>query len=394
MDERIIRFRVGVVVLAAILAGGILVFAFGNRSRFLGQYSVFSQFDTAPGVTVNTPVRKNGITIGRVSNVELLDDGVMITMRLDADKKIRKSELVQISSATLLGDAVLEFVPGDDKTLYTSFYGNGDTMETPGIVEVNPMQALAKFADVGDDLEFTVQAVGKAGNQIADLAGDLGQVINDNQAQFKRIMDKTEASLTSLQSTSDTINKIVGDPELSKALKDSIMKAPAILDELKESMTEAKDTLAGFKSMSSRAETNLANLEKFTKPLGERGEQIVVNVEQSLSGLNELVREIVSFSRTLNNSEGTLGQLVHDRELYDKVKSTITEIERVSKQISPLMADIRVFAKKLKEDPRQLGVKGALDRRPGGVSGSAGAGFGSGLGMGGHDSGEVIYSEE
>jgi phospholipid/cholesterol/gamma-HCH transport system substrate-binding protein len=390
MDERIIRFRVGVVVLAAILAGGILVFAFGNRSRFLGQYSLFVQFDTAPGVTVNTPVRKNGITIGRVSNVELLDDGVMVTARIDSDKKIRKSELCQISSATLLGDAVLEFVPGDDKTLYASFYGNADTMETPGLVEVNPMQALSKFAEVGDDLEFTVQAVGKAGNQVADLAGDLSQVINNNQAQFKRIMDKTESSLTSLQSTSEAINGLISDPELSTALKDSIKRAPVILDELKDAMTQAKETLAGFKTMSARAETNLANMEKFTKPLGERGEQIVLNVEQSLSGLNELVREIVTFSRNLNESEGTLGQLVRDRELYDKVKSTVTEIERVAKQIGPLMSDIRVFAKKLKEDPRQLGVKGALDRRPGGVSG----GGNSGLLKGGFEHGEVIYSEE
>jgi phospholipid/cholesterol/gamma-HCH transport system substrate-binding protein len=389
MDERIMRFRVGVVVLAAILAGGILVFAFGNRSRFLGQYSLFIQFDTAPGVTVNTPVRKNGITIGRVSDVELRDDGVMITARIDSDKKIRQSELCQISSATLLGDAVLEFVPSDDKTFYTSFYGNGDTMRTPGLVQVNPMQALSKFAEVGDDLEFTVQAVGKAGNQVADLAGDLSQVINNNQDQFKRIMDKTESSLTSLQSTSEAINGLISDPELSAALRDSIKRAPAILDELQESLTQAKDTLGGFKSMSTRAETNLANLEKFTKPLGERGEQIVLNVEQSLSGLNELVREIVTFSRQLNESEGTLGQLVRDRELYDKVKSTVTEIERVAKQVGPLMSDIRVFAKKLKEDPRQLGVKGALDRRPAGVSGGMGGGSG-----GGFNPGEVIYHEE
>jgi phospholipid/cholesterol/gamma-HCH transport system substrate-binding protein len=389
MDERVIRFRVGVVVLAAILALGILVFAFGNRSRFLGQYSLYIQFDTAPGVTVNTPVRKNGITIGRVSNVELLDDGVMITTRIDSDKKIRQSELCQISSATLLGDAVLEFVPGDDKTLYASFYGNGDTLKTPGLVEVNPMQALSKFADVGDDLEFTVQAVGRAGNQVADLAEDLNQVINNNQDQFKRIMDKTETSLTSLQSTSEAINKLISDPELNTALRDSIKRAPAVLDELQSSLAQARETLDGFKTMSNRAEVNLANLEKFTKPLGERGEQIVLNVEQSLSGLNELVREIVTFSRNLNESEGTLGQLVRDRELYDKVKSTVTEIERVAKQIGPLMSDIRVFAKKLKEDPRQLGVKGALDRRPAGISGGMASPFG-----GGHEGGEVIFGEE
>jgi phospholipid/cholesterol/gamma-HCH transport system substrate-binding protein len=392
MDERIIRFRVGVVVLAAILAGGILVFAFGNRSRFLGQYTLYIQFDTAPGVTVNTPVRKNGITIGRVSNVELLDDGVMLTARIDSDKKIRQSELCQISSATLLGDAVLEFVPGDDRSLYTSFYSNGDTMQTPGIVQINPMQALSRFAEVGDDLDFTVQAVGRAGEQVGNLAQDLTNVINNNQDQFKRIMDKTEASLASLEATSNTINQLVSDPELSAALRDSIKKAPVLLDELQNSLAQAKETLDGFKSMSARAENNLANLEKFTKPLGERGEQIVVNVEQSLSGLNELVREIVAFSRQLNESEGTLGQLVRDRELYDKVKSTVTEIERVAKQVGPLMADIRVLAKKLKDDPRQLGVKGALDRRPSGVSGARTPS--TGFGLGGYESGEVIFGEE
>ncbi len=113
MDERVLSFRVGVVVVTAVILGVILILLFGAAPQFFTEtYTVRVRFPRAPGVTVNTPVLKSGVKIGRVTDVELLrEGGVILTLRLDRDKPVLRSEVPRISTGSLVtGDAVVEFV--------------------------------------------------------------------------------------------------------------------------------------------------------------------------------------------------------------------------------------------------------------------------------------------
>ena len=113
MDERRLRIRVGIVVFAAVIVSMILVVLFGLKPQFLQpQYVVKVGFPRAPGVSRDTPVRKDGVPIGRVSDVMLRDKGgVVITMRIDENRKLRMNEFARISMGSLVtGDAVIEFV--------------------------------------------------------------------------------------------------------------------------------------------------------------------------------------------------------------------------------------------------------------------------------------------
>ena len=74
MDERTLRFRVGVVVVAGATILIILITLLGAwPSPFKPRYTFSSRFPRSPGVTIDTPVRKSGIQIGRVADVELQD---------------------------------------------------------------------------------------------------------------------------------------------------------------------------------------------------------------------------------------------------------------------------------------------------------------------------------
>ena len=110
MDERVIQFRVGVVVVAAASITVILVMLFGALPTLRPRYTLHIRFPEAPGVTVDSPVRKSGVQIGRVSNVKLLEQGgVVISMRIDKRFPLRRNEICRIGSDSLgTGDAVLE----------------------------------------------------------------------------------------------------------------------------------------------------------------------------------------------------------------------------------------------------------------------------------------------
>ena len=72
MNDRVMQFRVGVVVLATAIITGILIVLFGDLPSLVqATYPLKMSFSDARGVADGTPVRKNGILVGRVTSVEL-----------------------------------------------------------------------------------------------------------------------------------------------------------------------------------------------------------------------------------------------------------------------------------------------------------------------------------
>jgi phospholipid/cholesterol/gamma-HCH transport system substrate-binding protein len=113
MNQRIMEFRVGVMVLATFLIATILLFLFLGTSPLLRRtYTIYIKFRDAPGVTRGTPVRKDGIRIGQVSNVQFTDDdmAVIVTAEIDRDRRIYSDEQCRVTNSLLTGDATLEFV--------------------------------------------------------------------------------------------------------------------------------------------------------------------------------------------------------------------------------------------------------------------------------------------
>jgi phospholipid/cholesterol/gamma-HCH transport system substrate-binding protein len=112
MNERVMQFRVGVMVIAAAVFAAVLALTFeGLPSFFHKTYSIRVEFPATPGLTVGAPVRKRGVRIGEVSHIELTaDDRVLVTLRIGADYQIHHDETCRVKNS-LLGDGWLEFEP-------------------------------------------------------------------------------------------------------------------------------------------------------------------------------------------------------------------------------------------------------------------------------------------
>ena len=102
------QFRVGVVVFATIIIGGLLAtlsgplttswLPWGRRS-----YVVGIKVDKAPGVDQNTPVRKNGILIGRVKSIEEQADGMLLKAEINSNRPLYAEYEPHIRT-TVIGD--------------------------------------------------------------------------------------------------------------------------------------------------------------------------------------------------------------------------------------------------------------------------------------------------
>ena len=172
MDEKVVKFRVGVVVLATMIILAILILLFNDVGSFwTGTYTLYIHFPEAPGVAAETPVRKDGILIGKVTRVRFADDdprfhtegGVIVTVSINADRRIHVNERCRISQHAdrRRTAAIRPRRPPSQPELLK----NGDYLQ--GTVATNPLQLLTNLeGNIGE----AISSVAGAGNDIGLLA--------------------------------------------------------------------------------------------------------------------------------------------------------------------------------------------------------------------------------
>jgi phospholipid/cholesterol/gamma-HCH transport system substrate-binding protein len=255
---------------------------------------------------------------------------------------------------------VLEFVPPDRIPPGAKPIEDG-TEIINGRVAVNPLEALTNIEPA---LQAAMYAVRDAGNEVTITARNLNNTITNNQDQLPRLAQKTERALDQFGSAMSNINSIFDDPMMREDLRQSLRVLPQTIRNADVTLGKANAAFDSMQRASDQASRNLANLENFTKPLGERGPQLVDNLDGSLANVNELLEQLVLFTDQLNSREGTLGRILYDDQIYRRLDRTLANAEDLTAQMKPIMSDIRVFSDKIARDPRQLGLKGALDKRP------------------------------
>ena len=207
MEDRTKQFRVGVVVFATMIISVLLILMNSDFSwsPFRSQYQLQLLVDQAPGVAPDTPVRRRGVLIGRVGEVEDTDEGALITINVDEGKQIKTNEAARIQTS-LIGDAVIEFAPvapvEGAKPVLPDSVVRGTYNPTP----------LDLIANLQGDLKETIVSLGRAGDEVATLAQRMNDVLGgEDLDRLSRLADSTEIAMNSFAEASGNINDIIGD---------------------------------------------------------------------------------------------------------------------------------------------------------------------------------------
>jgi phospholipid/cholesterol/gamma-HCH transport system substrate-binding protein len=411
MEESGYRFGVGVVVLASAIIGILLISFFGSVPTFmLDRYRVTITFPSAPGVGPDTPVRKNGVDIGRVAGIKLLDGsaGVNLELELDRNVKITQGETCKISAGSLItGDATVEFVKASEREILARFDGlagglrndfldaeEKQASDTPmaagdllggGVVQTDPLEILMNMQG---NFSQTFAAIDRASQKVESLATSLEEVVGGGQGQLRDVIDRVKGTVETFNGTLGTINRVaiqIEDSRLPEAIAEALERLPSIFDEAKTVIQQTQRILVHFEKLSGTLESlggeftgiggtakeavdnasiALRNIGRFTDPLGERADELIDGAVNSLQNLDVLLADMRVFANRLNSGNGTIARLVDDQQLYFEVIQTIQNVRLLSQRLQPIADDVRVFTDKIARDPGQLGVRGALQGRP------------------------------
>lgn len=382
MDEQVIRFRVGAVVVAGGIITIVMAMFFGAWQKVKPHYRINLLFPEAPGIKVDTPVRKGGLLIGRVSEIRFYEEGqredqkgwILMSVAIDREFKLRNRETCRIAPSSLFGDAVLEFVPFTNEQLLVKFDANKNGRLDPDELErANELISDTTLLDDGEvannparlmvnlekNVQETLASVQSAGEQVRELAKTVNKTIGENEGDFRELVEKTKKTL-------DAMNKVLGDEKLLESVRKSLDAVPKLVDKTDETLKLTSAAMADFKTASQRVTERLDDLKPLTESLRVDGDDIVKKLKSSSDELDTFLKLLVGFGKRLNSDESTLGKLVADDELYLKIEQVVSNVEESTRLLRPILQDVRVFVDKIARDPRQLGVSGALDRRPSG----------------------------
>lgn len=368
MDNRNLQFGVGVLVISTLMIAFLLVMYFGELLAFgQGRYKIHVKLSEARGVTAGTPVRKHGILIGRVEGVDFDEHDVTVTLGIQTEYELTTNEICRIGTGNLFGDAVLEFVRRDDKQPDVKIIRHGDFLR--GEVSDDPLSMLMDLQQVvinlEDDVAIALSSVSMAGQEIGTLAQNINAMMGNNDGEISDLLTSATTTMENISEASQVFRDIISDPDLQAGLRTTVQEIPQVL-------TEVRETLSGLQRLTDSAANNLQNMERLTDSLADDGPEMIQRINDDLQLLDAVLRELAKVGTNINAGQGTVGKLLNDDELYDRLNRTVANVEQLTERLRPVVDDVRVFTDKIARDPRQLGLRGALDGRQSGLKSGPG----------------------
>src|SRR5437899_12428498 len=118
------QLRIGIMAAFAMAILGVLIFLLtGSGDIFTSYATIYTYMEDSAAMAASTPVRLNGITIGKIDTIEfsgLKEKGKIVVIKMKVKKnmlnQIPDDSVAAIDAANLLGDKFINITKGKSPT--------------------------------------------------------------------------------------------------------------------------------------------------------------------------------------------------------------------------------------------------------------------------------------
>ncbi|MDH5174236.1 MAG: MlaD family protein, partial [Elusimicrobiota bacterium] len=265
--------KVGLFVLCGLAALVIVTILLGDI-HLEKRYKIKILFNDVSGLPKKAQVRRAGVVVGKVTDIELVDNKAQVVASIRRDVRIHKDARARIVSFGIVGTKYLELTSGSEKE---PLLQDGDTIV--GIDPVSIDRAVEKVLLGVADLVEEIRGIGKEEELGKSLRGFL-----DNIGDVSR-----------------KLNRALGaeGEELEEIIKN--------LNELSANIREITDSL--------NQESIISSLQK---------------LERSLD-------EIAAVAEKLNRGEGAMGRLLTDEKMGEQIEEVVESLQESSEQAKKVL---------------------------------------------------------
>jgi phospholipid/cholesterol/gamma-HCH transport system substrate-binding protein len=254
------KIKLGVFVSLGIAAFIFGIYFIGERQQlFRSTFRVIGVFRDVGGLQAGNNVRLSGITVGTVTNINVVSDSsVRVEILIDENTRrfIKKDAIASIGSEGLMGNKILIITPG---TGGKKAIENNDTVQTSVPLSLDDILMSAKAS-------------------------------MDNVSSFTSDLSKISSGI---ESGKGTIGKLLADRSLAQNIDSTVIN-------LREGSADLKQSLSGLKILVDDANNSFVqNFDSTFINLREGS----VHLKQGLSGLNSLIDDTrISFAKNFDTT--------------------------------------------------------------------------------------------
>ena len=338
------QLRVGLLAITALGVLAFLIFLLtSSRGLFTTRSDVFTFLDDSAAITEGSPVRLNGITVGKVAHVNLSGSAesnrvVKVTLEVNNDflASIPVDSQAAIAAENLLGTKYINIKKGHSQTAVKSGdeIKSLDTREFDDVVQQG-YSTLAGIDGIFKKLDGILDSV-----QVGK--GTIGKLLSDDQL-YRKVMgiaDETNKVVASLNSDTSTLGKLMHDDALYTDVRATMGRVNTLMDGLQQGEGTAGKLLKD-PALYNDTRATIADVRQLLAGLNEgkgtagkllKSDELHTQLQATMGRLDTLLDKI-------NSGQGTLGQLLVNPSLYQSLDSTALEI-------NGLMKDFRANPKK------------------------------------------------
>ncbi len=265
------EFKVGflVVVVSALVAVMALKVAEGP-GLLRGQKEFYFRADSAGGLVENSAVRMAGIKVGVIKDIVLEDGRAKVVVSIDRDARITQSSNVEMKAQGILGDKVIEVLPGRSDEPELSPGSELKMSTSRGSLE-DVMTDLSKVAKSMNQLMDTLNEASKGGDDstsigriirnLESLSSDLKDVTAENKERISEIMARvhnlsknidtyiSEESLARVDRSLRNIEEVTARLAKGEGTLGRLINDDRTVDELNSAITNVNKFLGGAEKL-------------------------------------------------------------------------------------------------------------------------------------------------
>jgi len=252
-------------------------------------YAVYENVD---GLIVANPVIVNGYTVGRVSNIRILqnqENKILVTMDIDEDLIIGNNSKATLSSNDFLGSKAIILSIGD----INEPLSDGDTISAE--IDGGLSELLEKATPITDNLGITISR------------------LNDILSSLRGSGDMITTTLDNLNDVLSNTNNLIESNEFT---------ITNTLDNLNNLTTDLSQKLEDINPIIEGANDMITTLNK-------------VNFENTFNQIDILLTSMNGVFDDLESGEGgTLSLLLSDDSLYNNLNQTAYDLDKLLQHIN------------------------------------------------------------
>ncbi len=330
MTETTRNFWVGAFVVVSVVVLATLMSWFGETPDWLGgnEWNLrITDVQGLSGIEAGSPVRLNGVEIGRVRSVDFVDAGrpelgVVILARIQDRYSIPDEAKALVFGATLgFGTGHVDIMVKLDQTLRALEKKNAQIHG-----EMRSMIGELITKDMVDSVKRTIDNIGTFAGAVTPVAGNLAlllekRTVADVSATDSKLTANVATVVERLDAFVANLNTVLGDVNVQEDVKGVVRDLKGVADNLRE-------TVELWKSETGRLTTNLnAGIDRTEENL----ERTFVNLNEVLDHLDEGAKSLALALREVAEGRGTAGLLVRDERLYE---AAVLSLERVAEAMA------------------------------------------------------------